>query len=178
MHSPCKTAAFAVLVFTNAALATDPVVVKERDVLFPGFFGLGRKVESETLILPDASSVMRRQRVRDRYVAMRDARGAAEREQQRQAESRRQAEAAAMSKAAPAPADAASAEAAMVEASVEPVPEETATVAEPAATEAPAAVVEPVPETAPAASAGDSSGAAPDAPAPGVTPAEASPAAE
>lgn len=124
MSSPARLLGCFLLVLPLAAQGADPIVVKESDVVFPGFLGMGRKVDSETLILPGASRVIRQQRARDRYVAMREARGTAEKEQQRQAEARRKAEAEAMADVAPAPADAASAEAAMAEASVESVSEE------------------------------------------------------
>lgn len=151
MSPPVKILAPLLLALAAAAPAAEPVVVKESDVVFPSFFGMGRKVDSETLILPGASAVIRQQSARDRYTAMREARGVAEREQQRQAEARRKAEAEAMSDVAPAPADAASAEAAMAGASSEPAPEEpvagaSATHDSADATEPAAAAEEPVAE--------------------------------
>lgn len=114
---------FVLAVTVVAATAAEPIVVKESDVVFPGFLGLGRKVESETLILPSASSVLDREQARERRDALREARDVAVREQERQSAARRQAESEAMASVAPAPGDAAGAEAAMVEASSQPVPE-------------------------------------------------------
>ena len=126
--------AFLSAAMVSSVPAQQPIVMKESEVVFPGFLGFGRKVDSETLILPGASGVMRQQRVRDRREALQEAHGAAQREQERQAEARRKAEADAMASVAPAPADAASAESAMVEASGESVAEVPAEAASAAAT--------------------------------------------
>jgi hypothetical protein len=169
MKFPLISSAVLTAALVSSGTAQQPIVVKESDIVFPGVFGVGRQVDSETLILPGASSVMRQQRVRDRREALQEAHGAAQREQDRQTEARRKAEADAMASVAPAPADAASAESAMVEASDEVVAEVPAE-ANPAAAaaageEAPAAVAEAVEEPLPTppAPAADSAPAEPAA---------------
>lgn len=127
MKIPLRPITSAFLVFVATAWSAEPIVVKQHDVVFPGFFGFGRPVTSETLILPGASSVLRQQRGRDRREALREAQDAAAREQQRHAEARRKAEAESMAAVAPAPADAPAAESSMAEASSQSVLEPIAT---------------------------------------------------
>lgn len=139
---------FALLCFIAPGWSAEPAAVQQHDVVFTGPFGLGRTVRSETLILPNANSVLHAQDARDRRVARRETQNSAALEQKRQSEARRQAEADAMAGAEPVPADAVSAEAAILEAS-------DASVSQPAAEDA--AEVEaadapvPVPDAAPAA---------------------------
>lgn len=182
MKFPLISSAFLSVAMVSSVPAQQPIVMKESDVVFPGFLGLGRKVESETLILPGASGVMRQQRARDHREALQEAHGAAQREQERQAEARRKAEADAMASVAPAPADATSAESAMVEASGEAAtevpaeadPAAAATVGEdlPAAAAVAEVVEEPVPaEPAPVVEAAPAAAEPVSEPVPEVAPA-------
>jgi hypothetical protein len=181
MKFPLISSAFLSAAMVSSVPAQQPIVMKESDVVFPGFLGLGRKVDSETLILPGASDVIGQQRARDHREALQEAHGAAQREQERQAEARRKAEADAMASVAPAPADAASAESAMVEVSGEAVTEVPAEVTPDASTtvseDAPAAAVaevveEPVPvEAAPVVDAVPAAAEPISEPVPAATPA-------
>lgn len=139
------------------ATASEPVVIKESDIVFPGFLGFGRRVDSETLILPSAPAVLVRQHALDRREALREAHDVAAREQERQAAARRKAEADAMASVEPSPGDAAGAEAAMVEASNQPVLENVAT---------PAAAVAEEPVTSPTTGEASRDQSAPEAAAP------------
>jgi len=120
--------------FSTAALRASDGVVEKSDVLVPdGIFGTMRKVDSETLILPEARAVIRREQ---RRTAIQESRARAEAERQ-----------AAVARVAATPrVDApANAETALVEESVQTV----TTLEEPSMAVAEPAPIEPAPEPEP-----------------------------
>jgi hypothetical protein len=126
---------------TGMARASDDLVEQSHVVVPDGVFGGMRKVDSQTLILPDASAVMRREQQR---TAAREARDRAA----QRAEAARLSPATTTQAAASTPAAVADPEAILVEESVQSVAaveEPSAAVAEPAP-----ATPEPEPEPSPA----------------------------
>lgn len=111
MKSSLQVLGLALLCFTASAWSADPVVTHQHDVVFTGPLGIGRTVRSETLILPNANSVLRTQATRDRRAALQ------EENKKQQSDARRQAEADSMTGAEPVPVDAVSVEAVILEAS-------------------------------------------------------------
>jgi hypothetical protein len=159
-------AAFCFLALVAPAWPVEPLVATQTNRVSTGFFGFGRKVESETLVLPGASAVVREQGGRERAQALREARTTAQREQDRLAEARRIAEADALASVASTPSDAVSAETSLHGIAAEPVADQAQTA-----------------ETTPAETAGgEQSAPAPEAgetsapPAAGSTPSEPAPA--
>jgi hypothetical protein len=120
--------------FSTAALRASDDVVEKSDVLVPdGIFGTMRKVDSKTLILPEARAVIRQEQ---RRTAIQESRARAEAERQ-----------AAVARVAATPrVDApANAETALVEESVQTV----TTLEEPSMAVAEPAPIEPAPEPEP-----------------------------
>lgn len=115
----------------GTARASEDIAEKSDVVVPDGIFGSMRKVDSETLILPDASAVMRQQQQR---TAVQESRERAAQD----AEAERLSNAARIQAAAPAPAAETNAEAALIEESAQ-----AATVVEEPST----AVAEPAPVT-------------------------------
>lgn len=123
-HSRFALAIFCILPFCAAsfAWAGEPAVIAVRhDVEVRGPFGLMRRVDSTTLILPDAKALLRAQRMKERRSAESEAARKGREAQSEMVADRKKADVEAAAKAgSAAPADAASAESAMAPSAPEP----------------------------------------------------------